>query len=364
MGKKIRIAAVGGGSFGEIHLQGFRHCPEIEIISICRQNRDHAEQVAEKYGIPGIYTDFDEMIETEDIDAVSLAVPHHLHHPMTLKALDQGKHVICEKPLALDLGQAEEMVAKAEEKRLIHMTVFNWRFVPAMRRMKELMEQGEVGSVYHVFFTWLTSGRRNRESAFSWRFTKGQAGYGALGDTGVHGIDLIHWMLGDFKRVLSQMDVYVLEHKTGEAKYRKTEVEDSCSFLGKLVGGAQVIFHVSSVASWTAMICLEVHGDQGALGVRLFPRSNDYTGTLFGGKGETDFRKEIPLPKRLIDIVTPVYENDSPRVLFFAQVAKRFAKAVRSGETAEPNFFDGLKAQRVLQALKNSSEKNDWINLR
>lgn len=362
MGKRIRVGVV-GGSFCEVHIQGFRHCPEIEVVAICRRQKDLAKQMAQKYQIQRVYADFDEMIQSTDIDVVSLAVPHHLHCLMTLRALSQGKHVICEKPLALNLKEAEEMVKKAEEKRLIHMTVFNWRFVPAMACMKELIDQGEVGSVYHVSFNWLSNGRRDKESRYSWRFVQGEAGYGVLGDSGVHGIDLIHWMAGDFKEVVSNMSVYVPEHKTEEGKYRKTEVEDSCSFLGELVGGGQVIFHVSSVASCDSAIRLEMHGNQGVLGVHLFPRAGDYHGKLLGGKGETDLRKEIPIPERLTSDMKPIYENDSPRVLFFARFAQRLVKAVQTGQIPSPNFFDGLKVQRVLQALTNSWEERKWINL-
>lgn len=319
MSEKIRVAVV-GGNFGEVHIQGFSHCPEIEVVAICRRQEKIAKQIAQKYGISSWFTSFDEMMRSVDIEVVSLAVPNHLHYPMTLKAFEQGKHVICEKPLALTAQEAEEMVREAEKKGKMHMTVFNWRFVPAIARMKELVEEGEVGSIFHVSFSWLSNRRREREEPYTWRFTQNEAGYGALGDTGVHGIDLIHWIVGDFRRVVSTMNIFVPEHKAGKVNYKKTEVEDCCSFLGDLATGSQAIFQVSSVASCDSMMRLEIHGGKGVLGVQLFPSAGDYTGKLFGGKGEKDLRREIPIPKRLISDIGPKQQNDSPPSLFFCKI--------------------------------------------
>lgn len=362
MNRKIRVAVV-GGTFGEVHIQGFKHCPDFEVVATCRRQKDLAEQTARRYGIERYYTDMEELIGLPDIDMVSLALPNHLHSPVTLKALDQGKHVICEKPLARNVAEAEVMLKKAEEKGLIHVVVFNWRYVPAFVRMKELIEEGEIGSVYHASFSWLGSGRRARESLYNWRFIRNEAAYGALGDSGVHGIDLIHWMIGDFRRVISDMNIYVPEHKVATGGYRKTEVEDSCSFLGEGVGGAQIIFHVSSVASCESAIRLEIHGDKGMLAVQLFPRSSDYNGKLCGGKGTVDLRKEIPLPERLTSLPRPLTEMDSPRAMFFGRFAQRLAKPIQMGQNPSPNFYDGLKAQKVLEALTKSWEEKKWIDL-
>lgn len=359
MDRKIRVAVV-GGNFGETHILGFQHCPEIEVIAICRRQRDLAIQLAQRYQIQSFYTDFDQMIQSKEIDVVSLAVPNYLHYPMSLKALDRYKHVVCEKPLALDLKQAMEMASKAEDRGLIHMTVFNWRFVPAIFRMKELIEKGEIGSVKHILLNWLSSGRGNRESRFFWRFVRTESGFGAMGDSGVHGIDLIQWIAGDFQKVVSHMTIYTGEHKTDEGKYKKTEVEDSCSFLGELTNGAQVIFHASSVAYCDTFIRLEIYGDEGLLGAQLFPNVEDYYGTLLGGKGEKSFRKVIPIPKRLKLDIRPV---DTPRTTFFAHFARQLVKAIQTGKAPSPNFFDGLKAQKVLQALVMSWEKKEWISL-
>jgi predicted dehydrogenase len=282
---------------------------------------------------------------------------------MTLKAFDQGKHVICEKPMGLTLGEAEAMLKRAEEKRLIHVMVFNWRFVPAVFRMKELVEEGEVGSIYHASFSWFGNSRRNRESPFNWRFLRDEAGYGALGDIGVHGIDLIHWMAGDLKRIISQMNIFIPEHKVEAGKYKRTEVEDSCAFLGELAGGGQVVFHVSNAASCEATIRLEIHGDKGGLRAELFPRSGEYNGKLYGQKGVTDLRKEIEIPGRLTSAVIPHSEKDSFRAITFARFARQLVRPLQNGQNPSPNFYDGLKTQKVLQALTQSWQEKEWIDL-
>ncbi len=362
MDKKIRVAVV-GGNFGEKHIQGFQQCPEIEVLAICRRQRELAKQLSQRYQIRRYYTDFYEMVRSQDIDVVSLAVPNYLHHPMTMSALEHGKHVVCEKPLALDLEQAKEMADKANEKGLIHMIVFNFRFVPAIFRMKELIEEGEVGSISHIFLNWFTSGRRDRESRFFWRFVRSESGFGALGDTGVHGIDLIQWIFGDLKRVVSHMSIHVPEHKAGEEKYKKTEVEDSCSFLGEMTNGAQVVFHVSSVTPCDRWIRLEVYGEKGILGVSLFSREEDYWGRLLGGRGENSFSREIPIPERLGWKIPPIDKKINPTTMFFSRLAHQLVEAIQTGKTPFPNFFDGVKAQKILQALIMSWGKKGWISL-
>jgi predicted dehydrogenase len=362
MDKKIRAAVVGGG-FGENHIQGFQQCPETEVVAICRRQEGLAKQLSQRYGIERYYTDFDEMIRSKDIDVVSLAVPNFLHHPMTLSALDHGKHVMCEKPFALDLQQANEMAERAEQKGLVHMIVFNFRFVPAIFRMKELIERGEVGSIRHLSFHWFTRGRGNRDSRFYWRFVRDEAGVGALGDTGVHGIDLIHWIFGDLKKLVSHMAVHVPEHKADDETYRKTEVEDSCSFLGEMANGAQVIFHASSVTSCDRFIRLEACGDNGILGAQVVSRDQDYYGTLLGGKGETSLAREIPIPERLTWEIQPGNKGITPGGMSFSRLAQQLAEGIRTGTTPSPNFFDGVKVQKVLHALATSWEERKWIDL-
>jgi predicted dehydrogenase len=362
MDQKIRIGVV-GGNFGEVHIQGFRHCPEVEVAAVCRRQEELAKTMAQKYQIQRYYTHFQEMMEAAELDAVSLAVPNDLHYPMAVQALENSKHVICEKPLALTVKEAETMLTKAEKTKRIHTIVFDLRFVPAFIRMKELIEQGEVGTIFHVFFSWLSSGRRDQESPYTWRHTKKEAGFGALGDVGVHGIDLIHWMTGDFKKVVAEMAVHVPKHRTIEGSYRKTEVEDSCSFVGELVNGAQILFQASSVASCESTVRLEIHGDQGNLLATLTPRGGDYNGRLFGGMGETRLHKELPIPERLTAASVPQYKNDTPYSLFFAGVARRFVESIESGQPLSPSFRDGVKAQKVLQSLTESWEQRGWSHI-
>lgn len=361
MDKEIRVAVIGGG-FGEIHIQGFQQCPETAVVAVCRRQEELAKQLAGKYHIRRYYTDFDELIRSRDIDVVSLAVPNHLHYPMTLSALDHGKHVVCEKPLALNLDQAEEMAERAEQRGLIHMIVFILRFVPAISRMKELIEKDEVGPISHIFFNWFGKGRRDRESRFFWRFVREEAGVGALGDMGVHGIDLIYWMFGDMKNLVSHMAIHVPEHKTDEGTYRRTEVEDSCSFLGTMTNGAQVIFHVSSVTPSDRLIRLEACGDKGILGIQVVSRDQDHYGTLLGGKGETSLSREIPIPERLKWNIQPGDKGITPGGMSFSRLAEQLVEGVRTGTTPSPNFFDGVRVQKVLHALATSWEEKQWVD--
>jgi predicted dehydrogenase len=130
-----------------------------------------------------------------------------------------------------------------------------------------------------------------------------------------------------------------------------------------MVNGGQAIFQVSSVAACDPTIRFEIHGEKGVLGAQLFTRAGDFTGKLFGGKGEKDLRCEIPIPDRLITDLGQKNENYSPRTFFFEKFAKHFIEGMQTGLNPSPNFYDGMKAQRVLEALKKSWLEKRWVEV-
>jgi len=148
--KTIKVGVVGGG-FGRTHLLAYHATPGVEVKAFCQRTKAKAEQIAREFGIPQVFTDYREMISHTDLDAVSLTTPTNVHLAMACEAFDAGVSVLCEKPLAMNKEEAAAMLKRAEEARLIHMTCFNFRYVPAFYRMKELMQEGYVGShVLHV----------------------------------------------------------------------------------------------------------------------------------------------------------------------------------------------------------------------
>src|SRR4030095_8515278 len=160
--KTIKVGVVGGG-FGRTHLLAYRKTPGVEVTAFCQRTKSKADQMARDFRIPRVFTDYREMLAHSDLDAVSLTTPTNVHLDMAYDAFSRGVSVLCEKPLAMHKEEAAAMLKRAEEARLIHMTSFNFRFIPAFYRMKELMQEGYVGSrVLHVEARWLTARRGGR----------------------------------------------------------------------------------------------------------------------------------------------------------------------------------------------------------
>ncbi len=157
MTEQIRVGVIGTGWYNDMmHLPALEYDSRAITVSICGRRREPAEEMAKKYGIPSVYTDYQEMYEKENLDAVVIASPDYEHHPMTMAALDAGLHVMCEKPLASNAELAREMLAKAEEAGVVHMTYFTHRWMPHLQHLEQLIEEGYLGMVYDAqFHYWL-----------------------------------------------------------------------------------------------------------------------------------------------------------------------------------------------------------------
>jgi predicted dehydrogenase len=200
MESKVRVGVIGTSWFADLfHLPQLSSHPDAVVAAICGRNRERAEEMAAKYGIPQVFTDYRDLIWHGEVDAVVVVTPDNLHYPMTMEALRAGKHVFCEKPLATNSQQAQEMYETAEQAGVVHMTVFTYRWAPEMQYMAELVAQGRIGKVYHGEFNFL--GGFALDPAFNgWRYDASQGG-GALTDFGGHIADLARLLVGEVRRV-------------------------------------------------------------------------------------------------------------------------------------------------------------------
>jgi predicted dehydrogenase len=199
MMKKVRIGVIGCGSIAQ-----HRHIPEhvmnenVELTAVCDINEERAKEVAEKYGVKA-YTSYEELIQSGEVDAVSVCTPNHLHAPISIAALNAGLHVLCEKPMATSKEEAEAMIAAAEESGKKLMIAHNQRFVKSHQKARQLIENGEIGKLYSFRTAFGHGGPEgwSVDGKESWFFKKEQAFIGAMGDLGVHKTDLLRYVLGE-----------------------------------------------------------------------------------------------------------------------------------------------------------------------
>jgi len=363
-GHTIKVGVIGGG-FGRLHLQGYGATENVEVVAFCQRTRREAEAIAKEFAIPHVYSDYRDLLAHEDLDAVSIVAPPHLHREIATAALDQGLHVLCEKPLAMNVSEAEAMLQKAREVGRVHMTVFNHRHIPAMSYMKELLAEEYVGKrVLHAEGRWFSENRLAPDLPHYWRHQKELAGFGILGDVGVHVIDRILWLIGDFERVWGDDETFVRDRLDAVGMSQPVTVEDSFTLVARLKCGASTCLRLSAVAKKSNYQSLEVYGDDGMLRF-MFDRNIPgwITGQLWGARGATKSPELLEIPERYTSGLDLSEPDRAQGEFIFAHVTREFVNAIRRGIEASPSFVEGLAAQRVLDAALKSAEEERWITL-
>ena len=290
MAKKLRVGVVGTG-FGRYHMEGYSELEDVEICAICDLNRPEAEQFAEQYGASQVYEDYREMFAVPELDAVSIAVPNRLHAPMTIAALNKGKHVLVEKPMATSPKDARAMVSAARRAGKRLMVEQAMRFTPEVQLLRAYYDRGEFGHVYYARGTWIRRKgwpRLNFEPGGTmgrgeWFIRKDDAGWGALGDIGVHFVDLAWYLMGCPKPVTVSGSTWnAVSTAILKQKKMPCEVEEmACGFV-RFDNGSALVIEVSWDSHNEPVEQCRIYGDKGGGG--LFPakfyRGQDITETI------------------------------------------------------------------------------------
>lgn len=228
---QLRVGVIGCGSIARHrHLPEYAGNDQVEIVAVCDLVDERAQEMAEKYGAEA-YTNYVDVLSREDIDAISVCLPNYLHAPVSIAALNAGKHVLCEKPMATSREEADAMIQAAKDNNKLLMIAHNQRFVASHQKAKELLDSGELGKIYSFKTTfghpgpegWSIDGRD------SWFFDKKRAFIGALGDLGVHKSDLIRYLLGEVSNVAAFVETSAKEG---------ADVDDNAVVLLKMENGA------------------------------------------------------------------------------------------------------------------------------
>lgn len=360
MSEKVRVGVIGTSWWTEaMFLPGFDSHPAAEIAAICGRTRERAEELAGEYRIPLVYTDYRALLDQKNLDAVVVATPDDLHYAMTLDALDAGLHVLCEKPMALNTGQAREMYEKAEAAGVKHMVLFTWRWQPHFLYLKQLVDEGYVGQPYQAQFSFL--GSFGRAGEYRWR-TDPQRSNGVVSDLGAHMIDFARWYLGDVRKVSAHLATYV---ECPGADGRPAEsTNDSAWVTLELKSGAQALVQASSVAHRADRdvdIKVVLHGAAGTLDVEHNFGYEEDPVTILGARDEEAAFSPLPIPEALL-------ENLENGELFEPYVKKAagprlFIDGILEDRPVSPDFYDGFKVQEVIDAALESHRKGCWVSV-
>jgi predicted dehydrogenase len=272
-------------------------------------------------------------------------------------------HVLCEKPLALNRHEAREMVDGAAAAKRVAATVFNYRFPAAMQQFHQMVADGFLGRVFHVNCRFAGARYADESVLASWRVDRSLAGVGAMGDFGVHLVDLMRWNFGEFSRICAMVGIAYPE-RTAPGEGKPADAEDYCTLLSEMESGAQVTLSVSRAARGSiGGQEVDAYGSQGALSYRLKREGKLwYRGELYavsGAQGLQPIKVRAALP-RSAGLGDPLEVTGKATV---APLVKRFLAAIRGGEPSVPNLEDGMRAQAVLDAVVESAARRAWVDV-
>jgi predicted dehydrogenase len=347
-----RTVGIIGLGFGRAHIPAFQ-THGCEVVAVSQRDDKAAKAVADKYGVPRVFTRWQDLISQARPEIVVIATPPVLHHEIAQEAFAAGCHVLCEKPLAMNASEGRSMIEAAARAKRVGMTGFNWRYTAAMQRFHTMVEAGVLGRLFHVNLRWMGSRWADESAPATWRMDRAQAGHGAMGDMGVHVIDIIRWHFGEIAAVSAQTGI-AYPSKTVPGVGKATDAEDFCDVTARLASGGLVAFIVSRAARAMNQQTIEAYGSDGALEYRLDrDKPRWWRGELRHAGKEGGF---VPV-KAPAGLPKTAGEGDAMEVVgktTIAPLVKRFLAAVRKGRSESPSFEDGMRAQVVLDAVLES----------
>jgi predicted dehydrogenase len=348
-----------GLGYGRAHIAGFQ-ANGCHVVALCQRDEASARKVADTYGVPDVFGRWQDMLERARPEIVVIATPPHLHLPIARAAFARGAHVLCEKPVAMTTAEARTMVDEARRAGRVAMTGFNWRFTAAMQTLHAMAAGGGIGRVFHLAGRWLGGRMAGGTAPASWRMDRAQAAHGAMGDMGVHLVDMIRWSFGEFRRVVARSGIAYPDRELPDAP-RKGDAEDWCIILGELDSGAHVTLTASRAAHGANEHALEVYGTTAAVRYRLArDGARWWAGELSTSQGGAFAPVEpcVPVPASEGGDATDAIGRAT-----IAPLVARFLDGIRTGTTPSPSLEEGLRAQAVLDAAVESVRRSDWVDV-
>lgn len=382
----LRVAMIGHAFMGNAHSHAWRTAPYFfdlplrpELAVLVGRDAGRAAEAAERLGWAESSADWREVIARDDIDLVDICTPGDTHAEIAIAALEAGKHVLCEKPLANTVTEAEEMTAAAEKARangVLTMVGFTYRRVPAIGLARQLVAEGRIGEIRHVRAQYLQDWISDPEAPLSWRLDKEKAGSGALGDIGAHIVDLTQFITGDrIVELAGRLETFVKErpYAAGDtsgslggggtaAERGPVTVDDAASFLATFAGGAMGVFEATRFANGRKnAIRIEVNGSLGSLAFDFEDMNVLEFFDATQPAAVAGFRRIIATEPEHPYVAAwwPPGHGLGYEHGFTHQVVD-LVNAIADGTDPAPTFADGLQVQRVLDAVETSSETRTW----
>ena len=379
MPKNLNIAMIGYGFMGRAHSNGYNRVSnffELEYKPVlkvaCARNADAVKKLGGKWGYESIETDWRKVLQRKDVDAIDICVPNNLHKEIALAAAQAGKMILCEKPLSMNAAEGEEMCQAVEKAGVANMVWYNYRRVPAVTLAKRLIDEGQLGRIFHYranfLQDWTISEDLPQGGTALWRLDVAAAGSGVTGDLLAHCIDTAIWLNGGIANVSAMTETFIKERMHNlTGKKEKVGIDDACAFLCRFSNGSLGLFESTRYArGHKALYTFEVNGEKASLKwdlhdlhrLEMFDHRDE--GRLRGWKSihVTDHGGDHPYMNHWwVPGLQIGYEHS-----FVHQVAD-FLEGLSTGQPAGPTFRDALETQKVCDAVLSSAKSGRWTDV-
>lgn len=372
--KNLNVGLVGYGFMGRTHSNAFLQVSRFFDVpyrpvlkAVCARNADRATAFAKNWGYEAVETDWRSLVARKDIDLIDIASPNDTHAEIAIAAAQAGKMVLCEKPLGRNAAESQAMVQAVETARVPNMVWYNYRRVPAVVLLKDLIVKGHLGRIFHYrakfLQDWTISADLPQGGEGLWRLDVGVAGSGVTGDLLAHCIDTALWLNGPVSEVTAMTETFIKSRKHNlTGKVEPVGIDDASAFLCRFENGSLATFEATRYArGHKALYTLEINGEHASAmwdlhdlhRIQLFDHRDE--GRLRGWRsvhvtdGDHPYMKHWWVPGLQIG-----YEHT-----FIHQVAD-FLEALSQGKSASPTFRDGLATDRVTDAVLKSAKTRQW----
>lgn len=373
--KELRIGLIGCGLMGRTHTNGYKRLgdffPELEyrpvLKAVCSRSENKVREFAEQWGYESVETDWKAIIARDDIDAVDICTPNNMHSEIAIAAAKAGKMVLCEKPLARTLAEAQPMVDAIEKAGVKNMVWYNYRRIPAVTLAKQVIDSGKLGRIFHYrsnfLQDWTISEELPQGGEALWRLDSAAAGSGVTGDLLAHCIDTAMWLNGGIKDVSAMTETFVKERMHQETgQVQKVDIDDACVFHCHFENGTLGQFESTRYArGHKALFTFEINGEHASIRwdlhdmnrLEYFDHADD--SLVRGWRSIHVSDSDQPYMDRWWIPGTSIgYEHS-----FVHQVAD-FFKSLETGEPCAPTFKEAFETQKVCQAVLDSAASKSW----
>jgi len=385
MSKPLNIGMIGYGFMGRAHSNAYRQVSQFfpleyrpVLKACCARNAEKIKAFAENWGYESYETDWRKLIERKDIDVIDIGSPNNTHLEIVEAAAKAGKMILCEKPLAMNVAEAEKMVALVEKAGVPNMVWFNYRRVPAISLAKQIVDEGRIGRPFHYRATylqdWTIAEDVPQGGAALWRLDAAVAGSGVTGDLLAHSIDTAEWLNGPIQSVVAKTETFVKERVHVETgKKQPVSIDDACMFLAVFANGSMGTFESTRYARGRKNYnTFELNGEKGSVFFDLedpqilqyFKYADPKTGQkveghLTGWQRVHVTNSEHPyMDKWWVPGCTIGYEHT------FINALADFLKSLETGEKVQPDFRCALHTQKVCDAVLESAKSGKWVEIK